>query len=330
MGASGTEKVMKLGVLIPHFGQSANRGLVIEGSQQVEEFGFDSVWVRDHLVWSPHTMEGVDQTFLEPLLTLSAIAAVTERITLGTAVLIPVRWPLKLAQNLATLSHLAGGRLIAGVGLGNDPIEFAAAGFERDDRKVIFRETLEIAHRVWEGDDVDYRGEYFSFEGVTIRPKPVEPIPFVYGGTTRASVRRAVQLTSGWLPGRIPLGTLDDRLTYLRGLAEEAGKDVSVGVIPVFSVHEDRDKARSVVDVPTLASSSAGSKHWVTPASGEFQTVEDLEGLVVAGNPDDCIKELEKFRQRDIDYVVIDLRLDFNRYIEQLELLAEHVLPAFH
>lgn len=79
---------MKFGLLLPHFGEHASREQLVGRAKTIEEMGFDSVWVRDHLVFSPHGMESDDPTFFEPLLTLAAVGAVTERIRLGTAVLI--------------------------------------------------------------------------------------------------------------------------------------------------------------------------------------------------------------------------------------------------
>ncbi len=314
---------MEIGVLLPHFGEHAEVEVLIEGSRRVEQLGYDSVWVRDHILWTPHEMEGTDKTFIEPLMTLAAVAAVTTRIKLGMAVLIPIRWPLKVAQNLAALSVLSNGRVVGGYGLGTSASEFAAAGFRRDDREEIFSETIEIMRAVWAEDSVTYHGKIFSFENITLEPKPVAPIPLVYGGTTQASIRRTLAQMDGWLPGRIPLKTLDARLAYLAERSEEAGRTVTVGIVPLVKVHPDREKARANIDVAALATSSAGAKFWLPPASGSFSSIEDLEGLVIAGTPRDCKRELAKFAERGLDYVVLDLRLDFPRYLEQLEMLAE-------
>jgi probable F420-dependent oxidoreductase len=314
---------MEIGVLLPHFGQHASVDALIDGSRRIEEMGFDSLWVRDHILWTPHAMEGSDITFIEPLMTLAAISSVTSRVKLGSAVLIPIRWPLKVAQNLAALSVLSNGRVIGGYGLGNNPREFAAAGFHRDQREEIFAETIAIMRAVWSSDHVNFHGEVFQFEDVTLEPKPVAPIPLVYGGTTQASIRRALEHMDGWLPGRIPLATLDARLRYLEERSAEADKRLSVGVVPIVKVDRNRNRAREGIDVAALATSSAGARFWQPPPSGSFTTIEDLEGLVIAGTPADCKRELLKFAERGLDYVVLDLRLDFGRYLERLELLAE-------
>ncbi|MBI4526007.1 MAG: LLM class flavin-dependent oxidoreductase [Deltaproteobacteria bacterium] len=317
---------MKFGVLLPHFGKEASPERLIEGSRTCEELGFDSVWVRDHLLWHPHGMEKAGLKFVEPLIALAAIAGVTKKLILGTAVLIPIRWPLKLSQNLASLSYLAGGRVIAGVGLGSTPAELTAAGLRGEDRVEILRETVEICRLIWKENNASYKGKIFSFENATIEPKPVEPIPFFYGGSTRASIRRVAEYCDGWIPGRIPMATFDDRLKLLRELT---GRKIILGNIPIVRIEKDRAKARGDIDVEALAGSSEGSPHWVKPASGRFRTIEDLEGLLIAGNPDDCAGEIEKFAQRGVEHLVFDLRLQYDRYEESLELISKELLPRF-
>lgn len=317
---------MKFGVLLPHFGKEASASRLIDGSRMCEELGFESVWVRDHLLWHPHGMEKAGLKFVEPLITLAAIAAVTKKMILGTAVLIPVRWPLKLSQDLASLSFMAGGRVIAGIGLGSTPAELTAAGLNGDERVEILRETVEICRHIWKENNASYKGKIFSFDDVTIEPKPVEPIPFFYGGSTRASIRRVAEYCDGWIPGRVPMATFDDRLKYLRTLTD---RKITLGNIPIVCIEKERAKALAKVNIEELAGSSEGSKHWIKPPSGRFETIEDLEGLLIAGNPDDCAKEIDKFRQREVEHLVFDLRLQYDRYEETLRLISEELLPRY-
>lgn len=320
---------IRFGVLLPHWGKAATRARIVDQSRRIEALGFDSLWVRDHLVWRPHGMEGSDTTFVEPLLSLAAISSVTERITLGTAVLIPIRWPLKLAQNLASLSFLAGPRVIAGVGLGFSPSEFGAAGLDYERRVEITREMVEICRRVWSEDGVSFHGDVFHLEDITLKPRPVEMIPFWYGGGTRASVRRAIEYCDGWIPGRLPLDTLDDRLALLRGLTAETKRTLTIGTIPVMKIARTREEARAGVNVQALGVSSEGAKRWVLPKSGGFETIEDLEGLLICGSPEECVEQIQRFVDRGVDELVLDFRLQFDRFEETLDLVAERVLPAF-
>lgn len=318
---------MKYGMLLPHFGAHCTPDRLIEMSVQLEAWGYDSVWVRDHLLWTPHGMEGTNTTFVEPFITLAAVAGATKRIGLGTAVLIPVRWPLKVAQDFASLSYIANRPVDAGFGMGSNRKELGAAGFDVDDREQIFIETVEICRRVWSEDNVTWVGPKFQVEDVSISPKPVAPPTVWYGGTSRASVRRAVEHCDGWLPGRLPMATLDDRLTRLWKQGSEKGKSMRAGVIPVVSIDRNRERARAGIDVDALATSSEGSKTWIKPASGEFRTIEDLEGLLVTGSPEECVAEIQKFEARGIDTFIFDLRLQFEHYEEKAALIAEEVLP---
>jgi len=314
------------GVLLPHFGKEASPSRIVEGSRMCEEMGFDSLWVRDHLLWQPHGMERAGLRFVEPFVTLSAAAAVTKKIILGIAVLVPVRWPLKVCQDLASLSYLAGGRVIAGMGLGFNPAELATVGMRIEDRIDILRETVEIARRIWTEDNVTYKGKVFSFEEVTLEPKPAAPIPIFCGGSTRAAIRRAAEFCDGWIPGRVPLATFDDRIKHLRRLTD---RKITLGNIPITRIDKDRNKARASIDVAALAESSEGASHWIKPPSGKFQTIEDLEGLLIVGDPDDCAAEIEKFRAREVEHLVFDLRLQYDRFEESLELIARELLPRF-
>jgi len=317
---------MQFGVLIPHFGKEASPSRIIESARLCEELGFDSIWVRDHLIWHPHGMEGAGLRFVEPFVVLAAIAAVTKKIKLGTAVLVPVRWPLKLSQDLASLSYMAGGRVIAGLGLGFNPAELATVGLRLEDRVEILRETVEIARLIWRENNASYRGKIFSFENVTIEPKPAEPIPILCGGSTRAAIRRAAEFCDGWIPGRVPMTTFDDRIGYLRRISD---RKITLGNIPITRIEKDRAKARASIDVGALAESSEGSSHWIKPLSGKFQTIEDLEGLLIVGDPDDCAAEIEKFRSRGVEHLVFDLRLQYDRFEESLQLIADELLPRF-
>ena len=267
-------------------------------------------------------------TFLDAFVTLAAMAGATSRIALGTAVLIPIRWPLKVAQNFSSLSFLSGRTIHAGFGIGSNSQELAGAGFDVANREPIFIETLEICRQAWTTGTINWHGEQFTIDDVTLAPVPTSEIITWYGGSTRAAVRRSVNYTEGWIPGRLPFTSFDSRMKYLRELDEAAGKKTRVGAIPVIHLDEkSRENARSKIDVTALAHSSEGSDRWVKPASGEFENIEDLEGLLIAGNVDECFEEIAKFAERGVDEFVFDMRLQFDRYEEILEEIGTVLLP---
>ena len=162
------------GLLLPHFGEEADRDKLLKGSQRAEELGFDSVWVRDHLVFEPHgEMEKPNRTFYDALTTLTAIGAVTERIQLGTGSLIPFRHPLITALTVGTMTQLVGPRVILGFGAGTFDHEFDAVGMGDADRVELVRSNAEILKRVFTENNVTYKDEYFEFNDVTIEPRRI-------------------------------------------------------------------------------------------------------------------------------------------------------------
>lgn len=322
---------LKFGLLLPHFGEYGSTERCIEGSKKAEAYGFDSVWVRDHLVFEPHGMEGTDNTHIEGLLTLSAISSVCKKLALGTATVISHRHPIHLAQAMAGLSVISGGQVIMGIGLGTFPHEFAAAGYPNtlEDRADLAKANVTIARRLWAGEKVSYKDQYFSFEDVELKPTPVKPIPVWYGGGTPASCRRAAEYCDGWMPGRIPLATFRKMIAYLQEQCQKAGKPmVTAGAIPITSLAKDKDTALGKVNVKGLINEGNKKKTWVKPASGTFSKLEDIEGLLLAGRPEDIVRDTRKYEQAGLNHIIYDLRFRYADWYEQIDLLGKEVLPA--
>jgi alkanesulfonate monooxygenase SsuD/methylene tetrahydromethanopterin reductase-like flavin-dependent oxidoreductase (luciferase family) len=322
---------MSYGLLLPHFGAFADRDRLLDGARLAEGLGFDSVWVRDHLIFEPHgEMESPDRSFFDALITLTAIGAVTERVVLGTGSLIPFRHPLEVALSVATMTQLVGGRVILGYGAGTFDHEFEAVGLDVSVKRWhLVKSAAEILRRVWTEDGVDYADEFYAFRDVTIAPKPVGgPVPFWYCGNTPASARRAVEYCEGWMPGRISLATFRARVGLMRELAEVAGRRVpTAAVIPPTSVEATRAEALREVNVEGLLAWANKARYWVKPPSGRFETWEDLEGTLIAGSPEDVVQECLKFEAAGCEHLVFDLRFKFDRFFEQIELLGKEVLP---
>jgi alkanesulfonate monooxygenase SsuD/methylene tetrahydromethanopterin reductase-like flavin-dependent oxidoreductase (luciferase family) len=321
---------MKFGLLLPHFGEHASKEKLLEGSKLAEDVGFDSVWVRDHLVFEPHgEMEKPNRTFYDALTTLTAIGAVTERIELGTGSLIPFRHPLVTALMAGTITQLVGPRLILGFGAGTFDHEFDAIGWGDRDRVELVRSNAEILRRVFTENDVDYSDGNFTFNDITIEPKPVGGrVPFWYCGATPRSARLAVEFCDGWMPGRISLHTMAKRIETMRDLSERQGKTMpTIAVIPPTSIEETREEALKHVNIPGLLAWANKSKFAVRPPSGKFETVEDLEGQLIVGSPDEAVAEIKKFGDLGTQHLVFDFRFKFDRFFEQIKLLGSEVLP---
>ena len=288
------------------------------------------LWVRDHLVYEPHgEMERPDRTFYEALTTLTVVGAVTTRIGLGTAALIPFRHPLVLAQTVATMTHLVGPRLVLGLGLGAFDHEFEAVGLGAVDRHSLLRAHVGSLRRVMSENDVTYQHDHIRFERVTIEPKPLGgPVPLWHCGTSPRSARLAAELFDGWMPGRIAMRTLERRIRTIDELSTAAGRvRPAVGVMPPTSVAATREEALAHVNIPGLLAWANKSRFAVRPPSGRFETTADLEGQLVAGTPDDIAAECRKFEALGVDQLVFDLRFRFDRWVDQVERLGMDVLP---
>jgi alkanesulfonate monooxygenase SsuD/methylene tetrahydromethanopterin reductase-like flavin-dependent oxidoreductase (luciferase family) len=322
---------MKFGLLLPHFGVYADRDRLLDGTRLAEDLGFDSVWVRDHLIFEPHgEMEDPNRSFYDALITLTAIGAATKEIELGTGSLIPFRHPLEVALSVATMTQLVGPRVILGYGAGTFDHEFEAVGIDPEIKRWhLVKSTALILKQVWQENEVDYKDDFYEFRDVTIEPKPVGgPVPFWYCGNTPASARRAVEYCEGWMPGRISLATFRARADKIRAMSDEAGRTPpTLAVIPPTSVEATREEALRDVNVEGLLAWANKAKYWVKPPSGRFETWEDLEGTLIAGSPEDVVEECLKFEAAGCEHLVFDFRFKFDRFFEQIELLGKEVLP---
>lgn len=321
---------MKYGLLLPHFGDHADRDAILEGARRAEELGFDSVWVRDHLLFEPHgEFENPNRDFFEPLTVLTAVGAVTERIILGTATLIPYRHPLVAAFTMATLTRMVGPRLIAGWGAGTFDHEFDVVGLDGIYRPELVESNARILAAVFNDDDVTYSDDHYSFEGVSLYPKPSGKIPFWYGGSTPASARRAAEYCDGWMPGRITLKTIERRVEQMAEIVAGNGRPMpTVGVVPPTTIADTEEEAWRGTSVEGLVRwANERGKWWVKPPSGRFETAEDIEGSLIAGTPPQVVEQTRRFAGVGVDHLVFDLRLSFNRWFESIELLGIEVLP---
>jgi len=318
----------RFGVLLPHFGAHATWPRLLEAARRAEAYGFDSVWVRDQLILHPHGIEGTDRTFVGRLVVLSAVAAVTQRITLGAGSIIPHRHPIYAAQVLSALSTLSRGRLILGFGAGAFEHEFAAIGMGGLSRWELVREQVAVLRALATGEEVTHDGAHYRFTDVNIRPRPVAEIPVWYCGGTPASTRYAIEYCDGWMPGRIPYLTYQARVSALRRMADEHGRPLpTLSAIPITSPARTREEALGKVNLAGLLKNANGQRFWVRPPSGEFRAADDLAGSFIYGSSDDIVGQVRRYQEIGMDHLVFDLRFRFDEYAQCLTQLGEEVLP---
>jgi probable F420-dependent oxidoreductase len=180
-------------------------------ARAVEDLGFDSIWVSDHIV-VPEGSSYIPEFMTEPLAVLAFLAAETRHVTLGTSVLIlPYRSPIFTAKFLGSVDYLANGRLVIGIGAGWLEEEFEALGVPFAERGPRTDEALRVMRDLWETDTSSFEGRWTSYQRMRLFPKKAESrrttIPVLVGGNGRASVRRAAELGDGWHP--INIGPAD-------------------------------------------------------------------------------------------------------------------------
>jgi probable F420-dependent oxidoreductase len=190
-----------LGVILPNFGEGSTPDGIRRSAEAAEDLGYDSVWATEHIIVGP---EGVDPygRVYAPLVTLGWIAGFTERVGLGTSiVLAPLHHPIHLAKESATLQELSRGRLRLGLGVGWHEDEYRFLGIPFRDRGRRGDESIRLVRALWRGERSSV-GEHWSFENATFAPLP-EPEPEIWiGGSSPPAIRRARELGDVWHPSR--------------------------------------------------------------------------------------------------------------------------------
>jgi len=201
--------------------------------------GFESLWVADHVVLPDPPVAGrpmaPDMRLLDPIVSLSFLAAHTTRIRLATGVIIlPQRQALVLAKQLASLDVLSNGRLIFGLGVGWCEPEMRSVGAPFAKRGRVADDYLAAMRAVWTQPKPSYRGPYVSFDGVQAMPRPVQtPIPIVVGGRTPPAYRRAVTQGHGWYGFGMSVDETQKVLAALRDTAKKHSRPAELGRLEI-------------------------------------------------------------------------------------------------
>ena len=237
--------------------------------------------------------------YYEPLTLLSYVAARTERVGLGTSVLVlPYHNPIRLAKTAATLDVLSGGRLILGVGVGAVPPESEAMGSPYAERGAITDEAIAVMKALWTQDDPNFAGKHHRFSGMPFSPKPVQQphIPILIGGNSRAAIRRAVRLGNGWHPLAVSPEALRQGIQELQAHAQAAGRAVS--------------------EIPVSLSIPLG------PSSAQR--------AALGTEPGEIIRTIQAYANLGVQLMAISGQTDqVAEVLPAMDLLAREVLPAF-
>lgn len=218
--------------------------MVLEAARRAEQLGLDGVVAGDHVTFYGYGNDG--------LTTLTAIAAVTERIELKTNVyLLPLRHPVPVALQVAQLDQLSMGRFVLGVGVGGeDPHEFTSCGIDPKTRGARTNEALQILRQVWREDSITFHGKHFQVEDLTIYPKPWRPVPIFVGGRSDAALVRAGRYADGYTGIWQSVDRFGQAQELISQTMQAAGREAEpfeAGMAFWCSMAESRDEARALV-----------------------------------------------------------------------------------
>lgn len=306
----------------------------VEQTRLCERLGYHSVWGNDHITTQDYVREKhADRTpsFYEPLITLAMCAQATTRIKVGTAlVVLPMREPVYLAKQAATLDQLSHGRFILGVGLGAYREEFLAMspGMRSARRGDLMDEGLEAFMRLIRDPSASFTGQHLAFENVEMQPKPLqEPFPLYVGGHNMAMVERAARYAEGWLPGWRPFTEMTERIQTLKDQTEANGRPRdAVCVAPQFSMLLGKTDAEA--EAKYMASGLVAHRISLN------YTGRDLGHQVTAnlvGSPATVIDKIGRLRDIGVDHccalmIPVDSIAEMN---EQIEWFATDVMSQF-
>ncbi len=258
---------MRIGLRLPGAGKFAGPETISTVARLAERIGFDSLWMTEHValptkiesrypyrddgkfLWAP------DTPYLEILLSLAWAGAATEKITLGTSMLILPWHPLiPTAKGLVTLDVLIGGRLTVGIAVGWMKEQFELLGVEFDKRGPRTTEAIRAMRHMWAAAEVDFHGEFYDLSGFMMYPKPVRPegIPIWLGGAAKPVLRRVAEVGDGWQPVAVNPDEFAELKTILGEYLEAEGRtfdDITLSVRPLWKMPMNGDTLNAYAEL---------------------------------------------------------------------------------
>jgi len=286
---------------------------LIDYGVRMEELGYESIWAWDHILL------GVVPSFPihEALTILTAIAARTSKIKVGTGILVmPVRNPVILAKELATIDHISNGRLILGTAVAGTGGEFDSLGAEFTQRGKMMEQGLEILKRLWTEEIVD--GDYppYKLRGAVLQPKPVQKPhpPILIGGYVDAVLKRVATKGDGWLTYYYTVDSFKKSWAKIRAFAEDAGRNPD----------ELSATNQLPICVGPRAQVEAPMKHWLQTEWDYASWSESTMDSAIMGTPEECVEQLLPHIEAGLDRIIF---VPFKYEAEQVEAIAQQIIP---
>jgi probable F420-dependent oxidoreductase len=263
----------------------------------------------------------------DPLTLLGAAAALTERATLGTAVLLlPLRHPVLVTRSALTIDNMSGGRLVLGVGVGGErPADFQAASIRREERGARTDEAIGAIRSLWQGELVTHRGRYYPFSDVQLQVPAVQPrLPIWIGGRMGgegkyrdAALKRAVRAGDGWLPYQMTPEQFAAGVERLRTYWAEAGRGPEPETALVQFICIDDDAARARETAIRVQSRGYG-----------IDFSQYVDRYVITGTPQICAERIAAYRTAGADHLIFNWACEVAAVPRMAHRLAEEVLPC--
>jgi probable F420-dependent oxidoreductase len=303
-----------------------------------EALGFDSVWLEEH-----HSVK--NHYWPSPLVALGGAATRTSQIMLGTdIVVLPFYHPVRIAEDVALLDVMSGGRFILGAAIGYRPDEFALFGAPMEKRGANYAEAIQLIRRLWREENVTFQGKYYQLENAKIEPRPAQPPQIWLGGWGDLMLKRAAVLGDAWVPG--PTAGLDKLLAakgqYLEYL-KEAGKDPKVVPTPLTRevvIAETDEKAREMAErfmMINYRDEYGGGWEHPLIRKQDGVPIDQLDALskdrFIIGSPETCTRQIQRFVDTFcVDHLICRLYfpgIPHDFIMHELELLGKEIIPAF-
>jgi probable F420-dependent oxidoreductase len=282
-------------------------------TESAEAWGYDSLWTGDHVAFAV--------PILDPLLQLAQLGAFTRRLQLGTAVyLLPLRHPVPVAKQIATLDRLLGGRFVFGVGVGGEfPAEYAACGVPLDERGARLSEAIPLLRRLWSGESVTHAGRSYPIPPTRMLPTPLQPggPPIWAGGRSPAALARIGRLADGWISYVVTPERYAAGLVQIARAAEQAGRRLDgfgTGHLLFVVIDDSYEKAWD-----------AASAHLSRRYASDFRAA--AKKYAALGKPADVAERVAAFVAAGVRHLVVDPVGHHEERDVQLERFAKQVRP---
>jgi probable F420-dependent oxidoreductase len=297
---------MRFGLVLPNYARWFDADGAREVAAAAERLGYHGIYVNDHVALPREEAPIYGNAFLDPYIALGFLAAVTERVRLGTTVIVlPYRNPLVQAKMVAALDVLSKGRITLAIGSGHIPGESAALGVPYVDRGPMTDEYLRIMRILWTEDEASFHGNWFHFDHLCPLTRPQQsPLPVWIGGRGPRVRRRVVELGQGWHPSALPPDHLERELEQLHASARAAGRIEPIEValrwaIQLVARPEEMEAARD---------------------RGEIQRGRRT--------PENAAAMVERYRGLGVDELILDLPGGHSALLQQMDWFAREVIPA--